>query len=124
LSPLLIPLVYGKAFASMAIPFAILLFECVIAGASWTLAQRFNAGGRPGLVFFRQFISVIPVFAALPFLPHENIHIYLSGLMLIGAILRLVVTLGIYPFVLAEPMPRMLPYRADITSALKLLSRK
>ena len=124
ISPWLIPLVYGKAFASMTIPFAILLFECVIAGASWTLAQRFNAGGRPGLVFFRQFISVIPVFAALPFLPHENIHIYLSCLMLIGAILRLVVTLGIYPFVLEEPMPRMLPYRADVVSALKLLGRK
>lgn len=123
-SPWLIPLVYGKAFASMTIPFAILLFECVIGGASWTLAQRFNAGGRPGLVFFRQFISVIPVFAALPFLPQENIHIYLSGLMLIGAILRLSVTLGIYPVVLAEPMPRMWPYKTDLTSALKLLGRK
>ncbi len=123
-SPWLIPLVYGKAFAAMTIPFAILLFECVIAGASWTLAQRFNAGGRPGLVFFRQFVSVIPVFAAVPFLPHENIHIYLSGLMLIGAILRLVVTLGIYPFVLSEPMPRMLPYRSDVKTALNLLSRK
>jgi hypothetical protein len=108
----------------MAIPFAILLFECVIGGASWTLAQRFNAGGRPGLVFFRQFISVVPVFAALPFLPHEHIHIYLSGLMLLGAILRLAVTLGIYPVVLSEPMPRMWPYKTDVTSALKLLARK
>ncbi len=123
-SPWLIPLVYGKAFTSMAIPFAILLFECVIAGASWTLAQRFNAGGRPGLVFFRQFISVIPIFAAVPFLPQENIHIYLSGLMLIGAILRLIVTLGIYPLVLSEPIPRIWPYKTDVTTALKLLSRK
>jgi antigen flippase len=123
-SPWLIPLVYGEAFTLMAIPFAILLFECVIGGASWTLAQRFNAGGRPGLVFFRQFISVVPVFAALPFLPHEHIHIYLSGLMLLGAILRLAVTLGIYPVVLSEPMPRMWPYKTDVTSALKLLARK
>lgn len=123
LSPWLIPFVYGKAFTSMTIPFAILLFECVISGASWTLAQRFNAGGRPGLVFFRQFISVIPVFLALPFLPHENIHIYLSGLMLIGAVLRLSVTLGIYPFVLKEPVPQILPSGQDLKSALKLLSK-
>ena len=123
LSPWLIPFVYGKAFTSMTIPFAILLFECVISGASWTLAQRFNAGGRPGLVFFRQFISVIPIFMALPFLPHENIHIYLSGLMLIGAILRLSVTLGIYPFVLKESVPQILPNSKDIKSALKLLRK-
>ncbi len=124
LSPWLIPFVYGKAFTSMTIPFAILLFECVISGASWTLAQRFNAGGRPGLVFFRQFISVIPVFIALPFLPHENIHIYLSGLMLIGAILRLSVTLGIYPFVLKESVPKILPSKQDVKSALNLLTKK
>ncbi len=123
LSPWLIPFVYGKAFTSMVIPFSILLFECVIGGASWTLAQRFNAGGRPGLVFIRQFISVIPVFIALPFLPHENIHIYLSGLMLIGAVLRLSVTLGIYPYVLKEPMPQILPNKQDFKAVLKLLKR-
>jgi antigen flippase len=119
ISPWLIPFIYGEAFSSMTIPFAILLFECVIGGASWTLAQRFNAGGRPGLVFFRQFISVIPVLMALPFLPHENITIYLSGLMLIGAVLRLGVTLGIYPYVLKEPTPKLLPNKADIKSVLK-----
>lgn len=123
LSPWLIPLVYGKAFTSMTIPFSILLFECVIGSASWTLAQRFNAGGRPGLVFFRQFISVIPVFLALPFLPHENIHIYLSGLMLIGAVLRLSVTLGIYPYVLKEPVPKMLPNKQDFRTAFSLLRK-
>ena len=48
LSPWLIVWVYGPSFASMTLPFSILLFECVITGASWTLAQRFNAGGRPG----------------------------------------------------------------------------
>jgi O-antigen/teichoic acid export membrane protein len=124
LSPWLIVWVYGKAFASVTAPFAILLFECVISGASWTLAQRFNAGGRPGLVFVRQFISVLPIFAALPFLPKENINIYLSGLMLLGGILRLIVTLAIYPYVLKETMPRILPTKADINMAFNLLSRK
>lgn len=121
LSPWLITWVYGEAFASMTIPFAILLFECVITGASWTLAQRFNAGGRPGLVFVRQFISVVPVFIALPFLPRQDIHIYLSLLMLFGAVLRLTVTLGLYPFALKERMPEWLPTGEDCASAVKFL---
>lgn len=124
LSPWLIVWVYGPSFASMALPFAVLLFECVINGASWTLAQRFNAGGRPGLVFVRQFISVLPVFVAIPFLPQENIHIYLSVLMLFGAVLRLSVTLGLYPYVLKERMPQMLPTLSDCAAAFRLFTRR
>lgn len=124
LSPWLIVWVYGVSFASTIIPFAVLLFECVISGASWTLAQRFNAGGQPGLVFVRQCISVLPVFAALPFLPEHNIHIWLSLLMLLGAILRLAVTLGIYPYVLKEPMPALFPTRTDCRKVLDMLARR
>jgi O-antigen/teichoic acid export membrane protein len=121
-SPWLIELAYGKSFAPMTIPFAVLLFECVISGASWTLAQRFNAGGRPGLVFVRQFISVLPVFMALPFLPAHNIHVYLSLLMLAGAVLRLSVTLGLYPFVLKEKTPEIIPTTADCKAIFSLLA--
>lgn len=124
LSPWLIVWVYGESFASTVIPFAVLLFECVISGASWTLAQRFNAGGRPGLVFVRQAISVLPVFLALPFLPKENIHVYLSLLMLTGAILRLTVTLVIYPTVLKERVPEILPTMADVRTVLNVLARR
>lgn len=124
LSPWLIVWVYGPSFASMTLPFAVLLFECVISGASWVLAQRFNAGGRPGLVFVRQSISVLPVFAALPYLPHENIHVYLSLLMLAGAVLRLGVTLGLYPYALKERIPQMLPTVSDCAAAFRLLTRR
>lgn len=124
LSPWLIVWVYGESFASTALPFAVLLFECVISGASWTLAQRFNAGGRPGLVFVRQFISVLPVFMALPFLPEQNIHVYLSMLMLLGAILRLSVTLGIYPFVLKERVPDLLPTATDCKAVFGFFAKR
>jgi O-antigen/teichoic acid export membrane protein len=123
LSPWLIVWVYGPSFEATVIPFAVLLFECVISGASWTLSQRFNAGGQPGLVFVRQCISVLPIFAALPFLPEHNIHVWLSLLMLLGAILRLVVTLGIYPYVLKEPMPAIFPTRSDCRKVLDLLAK-
>lgn len=124
LAPWFIVLVYGEAFHSTIIPFAVLLFECVISGASWTLAQRFNAGGRPGLVFVRQFISVLPIFIALPFLPEQNIHVYLSLLMLAGAILRLSVTLVIYPTVLKERVPELLPTAADCRAVFNFLARR
>lgn len=113
LSPWLIVWVYGDKFASMVLPFSILLFECVIGGASWTLAQRFNAGGRPGLVLVRQCISVIPVFAAMPFLPQQNAHVSLALLMLAGAVLRLGVTMILYPTSLKEPIPHIVPTLCD-----------
>jgi len=114
LSPWLIVLVYGPKFAAMALPFSILLFECVCSGASWTLAQRFTAGGRPGLVLIRQLISVVPVLLALPFLPTENVYVYLALLMLLGGVLRLTVTLCMYPLTLKEKMPDLLPKSTDL----------
>jgi O-antigen/teichoic acid export membrane protein len=120
LSPWLIVLVFGTAFGPMAAPFSILLFECVIGGASWMLAQRFNADGRPGMVFVRQLVSVLPIFAAIPFIPAHDIHLYLAGLMLLGAVLRLLVTLALFPVALRETVPEILPRMADLR-ALRLL---
>lgn len=114
LAPYLILLVFGHEFSSMTVSFSILIFECVIGGASWTLAQRFNAGGRPGLVLARQALSVLPLIIALPFLPSENAHIYLSSLMFLGALLRLMATMILYPFVLHEPIPAIFPRCEDI----------
>jgi len=114
LSPWLIVWTYGVKFAPMALPFSILLFECVISGASVTLVQRFAAAGRPDLILLRQFISVAMVFAAMPFLPEKNIYIYLSLLMLAGSILRLSVTLVMYSKSLKEPIPGCIPTRADL----------
>jgi O-antigen/teichoic acid export membrane protein len=120
LSPWLIVLLFGAAFAPMAAPFSVLLFECVVGGASWMLAQRFTAGGRPGMVFVRQLVSVLPIFAAIPFLPEHNIHLYLAGLMLMGAMLRLLVTFALFPLALKESVPEILPRMADLR-ALRLL---
>ncbi|MHB1677796.1 MAG: lipopolysaccharide biosynthesis protein [Sulfuriferula sp.] len=123
LSPWLIVWVYGKSFAAMALPFSILLFECVIGGASWTLAQRFNAGGRPGLVLIPQLISVAPMLALIPFLPRENTYIYLAALMLCIAIFFLIITMVLYPIMLKEPMPRLLPTIHDYRAIRQLLAR-
>ncbi|MET0264246.1 MAG: oligosaccharide flippase family protein [Duganella sp.] len=123
LAPWALTLVYGKAFADMTVPFAILLFECVIGGASWTLAQRFNAAGQPGLVLARQFISIVPVLIAIPFLPRENTYVYLALLMLCGACLRLIMTIVLSVTKLKEPMPGFLPTKEDLKLVRKLITR-
>ncbi len=117
LLPWIIDWAYGKSFV------AILLFECVIGGASWTLAQQFNAAGRPGLVLLRQFVSVVPVFAVIPFLPHENTYVYLAGLLLGAVVLRLAVTMGIYLVSLKEPLPQLLPTARDYRAIRQLIAR-
>ena len=123
LAPWALTLVYGEAFAAMTVPFAILLFECVIGGASWTLAQRFNAAGQPGLVLARQFVSILPVLVAIPFLPHENTYVYLALLMLCGAVLRLTMTLVLWVTRLKEPMPQLLPTKNDLNMVRQILTR-
>jgi O-antigen/teichoic acid export membrane protein len=123
-APWFLVFVYGKAFSGVTIPFGILLFECVIGGASWTLAQRFNASGKPGLVLVRQFVSVVPVFIAMPFLPRENTFVYLALLMLCGACLRLIMTLVLYAYKLKEPLPPFVPTRNDYLMVKGILLRK
>jgi len=123
LSPWLVVWVYGNKFAPMVLPFAILLFECVISGANGTLAQRFTAAGLPGLLLIRQFMSLIPVLIAMPFLPAENIYISLALLMLLASSMRLVVTLIMFPLSLKESMPILLPTKQDINTILKLRFR-
>lgn len=121
ISPWALNLIYGKSFADMTIPFAILLFECVIGGASWTLAQRFSAAGHPGLVLAPQFISVVPVLIAIPFLPLENIYVYLALLMLCGACLRLITTIALGVIRFKEPMPNILPTRNDLSLVRRVI---
>jgi antigen flippase len=123
LSPWLLNLIYGKSFAAMTMPFAILLFECVIGGASWTLAQRFTAAGQPGLVLARQIIAVVPVLIAIPFLPQENTYVWLAGLMLAGACLRLITTIILGVRRLNEPMPDFIPTRGDLAILRRLVTR-
>ncbi|RZS47485.1 O-antigen/teichoic acid export membrane protein [Sphaerotilus mobilis] len=115
-SPWMIPTIFGSAFAACALPFSILAFEAVIGAGSWTLAQRFNAGGRPGLVALRQVTSLLPVFIGIFFLPEQDESSYLASLMLLGSFTRLLATILIYPLVLKEPPPRLLPTKQDLLS--------
>lgn len=115
----LVPAVYGQAYAQAVLPFALLLVECVLGGASWMLAQRFAADGRPGLVLLRQVVSLAPVAAVLVIAPSTNLALWLATAMLASAALRLVLTLLIYRVLLREPVPELLPTRAQLQAVYR-----
>ncbi|WP_445371855.1 acyltransferase family protein [Methylomonas sp. HW2-6] len=116
-SPWLLSLVYGNAFAEVALPFAILLLECVIGNASWILAQQFNATGRPGVVLLRQVVAVGPVLLLIFWMPREHIALSLSLVMLLSACVRLGMSMLMFKWVANLPLPRFFPTRTDFILA-------
>ncbi|MGJ8692049.1 MAG: lipopolysaccharide biosynthesis protein [Thalassotalea sp.] len=103
----LISFLFGVDYADATWPFVILLFESVISSLGWLLSQRFNAAGRPGLVFFRQAVSTIPLIGII-FYPFENnILIVVSSALLLSSIIRLLMTVILYKKVLHEPAPSL-----------------
>lgn len=117
----LVATLLGDSFSSASVPFSILLFEAVIGGASWLLAQQFNAQGRPGKVFVRQLISIVPVALLIWFVPSNAPATGLAILMLISAMTRLAVTLVIYQRVFNVKRVRMAPARDDVAWIWKQL---
>ena len=105
--------VFGAEFKGAGIVFLILAVEAVLGGASWLLAQEFNVIGKPGLVFYRQAISAVPVIALLPFVPSEDPLIWIALLLLLGALIRLLVTLFMYAYAFGEKVPKVLPKKSD-----------
>ncbi|MBA6396040.1 hypothetical protein H4J45_18320, partial [Colwellia sp. BRX10-6] len=109
-----IPILYGNEYVEAVIPIGILLFESVISGLGWILAQRFNAAGKPGLVFVRQLIAIIPLAILIFYMPNYDVTIVLSLAMLLASIIRLLVTLYMYKNVLNEKLPRFYPTYCQI----------
>jgi enterobacterial common antigen flippase len=119
-----VPAIYGAGYRAAALPFALLLIECVLGGASWMLAQRFAADGRPGLVLIRQAVSMAPIGLVLVFLPTVDLAVWLSVAMLASAALRLLLTLLIYRWVLGEPVPALLPTLVQLRGLYDGLRRR
>lgn len=114
MSPWILPLMYGDAFSPVALPFAILLVECVVGNSSWVLAQQFNATGRPGIVLVRQLVAVGPVLLLIFFIPSNHVALSLSLILLLSALIRLIVTMLMFKWVSKLPLPTIFPSMADI----------
>lgn len=120
----LIAWLFGDQYQAAALPFIILLFEAVISSLGWLLSQRFNAAGRPGLVFFRQAISIIPLLVIIVYPFEGHLLIVVSSALLISALLRLMMTLVLYKKVLKESAPRFYPTKVEVTELLNLILLK
>lgn len=113
--------IFGAEFALAALPFSLLTFECTIASSGWILAQQFNADGRPGLVLFRQLIAIVPLLSMLPFIPRDNLAPWLAGLLLCGALIRLIVTIFMYARIMNVGYLRLIPTLDDLKAVMNML---
>ncbi|WP_448250177.1 lipopolysaccharide biosynthesis protein [Thalassotalea agariperforans] len=120
----LIAWLFGDDYQAAGLPFIILLFEAVISSLGWLLSQRFNAAGRPGLVFFRQVISIIPLLFIIVYPFEADLLVVVSSALLISALLRLLITLVLYKKVLKESAPRLYPSKAEVCDLLNLILLK
>lgn len=109
----LIPLLFGAEYNEAVLPFSILVIECIISSLGWILAQRFTASGRPGLVFLRQIFSILPLLCLFIYIPPYNIGVVLASMILLASILRLFLTMYMYPRVFKESRPSFIPSRKN-----------
>lgn len=89
----LMGLLFGEPFLEASTAFYILSAECIVGGGAWILASAFNAMGRPGIVLIRQIIALaVTIGLFFLFVPSYGLNGIASAL-LIGAWIRLAVTL-------------------------------
>jgi O-antigen/teichoic acid export membrane protein len=123
LSPWFIPAVFGEEFKLSIIPFMLLSLESIFSAFSWMLAQRFNADGRPGLVFIRQVISIIPIAIVIFYNGNLDLTLSISIALLVSSIIRIYVTFWMYDKVLNECTPDIIPKRGHFELLKKSLKR-
>lgn len=109
----LMGVLFGAPFLEASAAFYLLCFECIIGGGSWILASSFSAMGRPGLVLLRQTIALaITVALALWLTPVYGLN-GIAIALLIGAVIRLALTLASMKIVFRVPLRGMLFDRND-----------
>jgi len=108
------PILFGGAYEGAIVPFIILTLEAVLSGVGWLLSQRFIAAGRPGLVFIRQLVSYLPLLLLLVYMPPFDLVIVLSSMMLLISVIKFIITYLLYPSVLNERMPPLLPEKKTL----------
>ncbi|MNE50714.1 hypothetical protein D3C80_1453060 [compost metagenome] len=120
----LMGLLFGAPFLEASDAFYILSVECILGGGSWILASAFNAMGRPGLVLIRQLIALAVTIALFFVLtPMYGLNgIALS--LLIGAFIRMAVTMGSMRIVFGAKLKGMLFEKEDFSFLIKRIKEK
>ncbi|TVY01250.1 lipopolysaccharide biosynthesis protein [Cohnella terricola] len=90
----LLGILFGTPFLEASGTFYLLSIECILGGGSWILASSFNAMGRPGLVLIRQIIALAATIGLIIALTPAYGLNGIALALLIGAVIRLAVTLA------------------------------
>ncbi|OAB41177.1 oligosaccharide flippase family protein [Paenibacillus antarcticus] len=120
----LMGVLFGAPFLEASGAFYILSIECILGGGSWILASSFNAMGRPGLVLVRQLIALavtIGLFFVLTPLYGLN---GIAFALLMGAIIRLVVTMAAMRIVFHVKLSGMLFDKDDFRFLIERMKEK
>jgi enterobacterial common antigen flippase len=120
--PIVLPLFYGRAFASAVQVAQLLTLEAVLSGLTSVLSQAFLALGRPGIVALLQGVglaTVLPLMVVL--LPHFGL-VGAAGALLLSTLSRLAFIIAAYILVLRLPVPSLVPTRADLRALRNVLA--
>ncbi|RED54838.1 lipopolysaccharide biosynthesis protein [Cohnella lupini] len=121
---LLMGILFGAPFLAASNAFYLLSFECILGGGAWILASSFNAMGRPGLVLIRQIIALaITVGLLFVFTPLYGLN-GIALALLIGAVIRLIVTLAAMRIVFQVRISGMLFDKNDFRYLIGIIKSK
>jgi O-antigen/teichoic acid export membrane protein len=116
--------VFGHEFAEGSLVLQLLVLEVIISGTAWVLAQAFNAVGRPGLVVFRQTVGIVVAVIALTFLAPRYGAEGVAFALMLGGIVRVVLTLASFPLALNVSVPSLMLTKADLQFAYHKLTKR
>ncbi|WP_138754121.1 lipopolysaccharide biosynthesis protein [Paenibacillus sinopodophylli] len=120
----LMGILFGAPFLEASGAFYLLSFECILGGGSWILASSFNAMGRPGLVLMRQLIALaVTIGLFFLFTPMYGLN-GIALALLIGAVIRLVVTMASMRIIFQVGLRGMLFDRNDFRFLIDRLKDK
>jgi O-antigen/teichoic acid export membrane protein len=122
--PILLRVLYGKAYMGALSSFRILLVEVTLSGCVFVLAQAFMALSRPGIVTSLQAIGLslsIPLMLIL--IPKWHIQ-GAAVALLISTIARLIFVFSGFRFFLKAPLPDLRPRLSDFDELLAVFRRR
>ncbi|UIF89508.1 oligosaccharide flippase family protein [Cupriavidus sp. UYPR2.512] len=116
-------ILYGSQYADAYPIFAVLVVESIVSGGGWILSQAFNAIGRTEIIVLRQIVGAIITCVLMYFLTPELGAIGVAISLLIGALLRFIVTVGAFSTLLGIKTPRLLLNGQDLKYLLSRLGK-
>lgn len=120
----LMGILFGQQFLEASTALYLLSFECVLGGGSWILAASFNAMGRPGLVLVRQIIALaLTIGLCFLFTPLYGLN-GIALALLIGAFIRMLVTLTSMRIVFKVRLTGMLFNKNDFRYLIERLKAR